>query len=569
MRVSTVDSFGQPELTPHYDHRPDDLSAMLRHPELIAELRSARRVDGVLTSLAAERYIQVAEQAYAIITDPATAQEERDLVIAEVYNRAVAGVIRNAPPTTDRDLYEIGTAPGAWFDPTFFERYTPAADLRITGMRNHHVTPGLGAPMVAYRATSDDDPADDMFPPEGISWPATAVLAFAPSGPPRLTLYDPRRATQISLPVQAAADTDADSDGTTLSFSPAGEIVLPLAADYTAPYANLLSRTAELASLGFAAMLDPTEAEDRLGIYLLEPYHPDKTPLLLIHGLMSTPLTWIELTNEIQSDSELRDRYQVWHFLYPTATCPYYSAYQLREKLDDLRLTLDPELDDFATQDIVVVGHSMGGILTRTLVSDTGTAAWDIAFRVPPDQLEGEPTSIGFLENVYIYESRPYVNRVVFVATPHRGSDFAANLVGAFGNSLVRLPAYCTRKTVDIARANRDKLQPEYGPWMLNGPPSSIQILRPDSPASRAPDLIPIRDGIHYHSIIGTRTADFDEVEDTSDGIVQYWSSHLEGAASEAYVPSGHNVHDHPIAIAEIKRILREHQPAPALTKQN
>ena len=131
----------------------------------------------------------------------------------------------------------------------------------------------------------------------------------------------------------------------------------------------------------------------------------------MIHGLMSTPLTWIEMTNAIYGDPVLRDRYQVWHFLYPTATCPYYSAFMLREKLDATRRFFDPELDDFASQDVVVVGHSMGGILTRTLVSEPDTNGWYVAFTVPPEELEGDPQMIEFLRNVFIYEPRPYISR--------------------------------------------------------------------------------------------------------------------------------------------------------------
>ncbi|MEM6459190.1 MAG: hypothetical protein AAF710_07340 [Planctomycetota bacterium] len=540
VRVSTLDSHGRPDLTPHYDHRPIDLvrGGLLAEPgdaELIDSLRDARRAEGLLPGVAAERYLDVAERAYRQIADPETPDDRRTLLTQEVYNRAVAGYVRVAPPNEDDDrVTRIAT-----FDPADFDTYTPAADLRIVGLGTHHVTPGFGAPLIAARDTDPDEPADAHYPPEGVTRPLTATLVFPPAPAlPRLTLHDPRQVRDVA----------------------AGDISLPLAADFSAPYAALLAETADLAALGFAAMLTPAAGEDRLNVYLLEPYDPDKTPLLMVHGLMSTPLAWIELTNEVQSDPTLRDRYQVWHFYYPTGSCPYYSAFYLRERLDALRLRLDPELDDPATQDVVVVGHSMGGLLTRTLVTDPGLDAWHIAFTVPPDQLEGDPETVDFLAGVYIFEPRDYVRRVVFVATPHRGSDFANNLIGTFGRSLVRLPRVCHDKTVAVARANRDRLQPGYGPWLLNGPPSSIDILRPESPASAAVDFIPIADGVDYHSIIGTRVdlADGDP-EGSSDGIVAYWSSRLDGATSELLVPAGHNAHDHPDAIAEVKRILHEH----------
>ncbi|MEL7086889.1 MAG: alpha/beta fold hydrolase [Planctomycetota bacterium] len=558
VQVSTLDSYGRPDLTPHYDHRPEDLGDRLDADDLIDTLARARRIERVFPSRSGDLYLEAARRAYGRIVDPQTAPYDRALIVAELYNRAVAGYIRTAPPNREDDRVTFSDRAPVWADPAYFDRFTPAADLRIEGLREHHVQPGVGAALIGFRDNNADEdlPLQDYYPPEGITRPITAVLFFDQPDRPRLVLYDPRQIGTVEL-LPPPSPERLDS---ALPFT-RDPVELPLAADFTAPYADLLSRTQELAALGFAAMLNPDEAADRLGIYLLEDYDPDKTPLLMIHGLMSTPLTWIEATNAVYGDPELRDQYQVWHFLYPTATCPYYSAHQLREKLDAARLFFDPDLDDFASQDVVVVGHSMGGILTRTLVSDTGMDAWNIAFTVPPEELEGDPETIDFLKSVYVYDSKPYIHRVVFVATPHRGSEFAVNLIGQFGNSLVRLPRYCTDKTIAVARANRDRLQPGYGPWLLDGPPSSIQILRPDSPASVAPDLVPIRDGVTYHSIIGTRFSlpDGKGGTDSSDGIVEYWSSHLVGAASETFVPSGHNVHDHPDGVAEIKRILKLH----------
>lgn len=543
VNVSTLDSHGRPDLTPHYNYRPQDLAERLGQDELIDTLERARRIEGVFPSRASGLYLEAAAQAHALITDRDVSVYDQALIVGELYNRAVAGYVRAAPPNRPDNRVVLDTAAPAWSDVAYFESYTPAADRRIEGMREHVVQRGAGAALIAYRPNLNAQPIEDLYPPEGIFRPLTAVLHFEDSEAPRLALYDPRQTDTIELRPPGGGDP----------------VELDLAADYTAPYAELLARADELAALGFAAMIDPEKAQDRLGVHLLEPYDPDKTPLLMVHGLMSTPLTWIELTNAVRNDPALRDKYQVWHFLYPTAPCPFYSAYLLRDRLEATRRQLDPELDDFATQDIVVVGHSMGGILTRTLVSDSTDKCWSVAFTVPPEELEGDPEAIELMKNVYIYQHLPYVNRAIFVATPHRGSNLATDLIGQFGDSLVRLPASCVEKTIAIARLNRDKLTPEYGPYMLNGPPSSIRTLDPSSPASRAVDTNPIRPGVTYHSIIGTRTDDFPEVEGTSDGIVDYWSSHLEGAASEKLVPAGHNAHDHPEAVVEIKRILREH----------
>ncbi len=555
VQISSVDSHRLPERTPHYQFRPEQLADRLDQHELVGELSRARRLENLRPQVAAQLYLRAAERAYHAILDPQTPPADRTLLTRELYNRAVAGYLELRPPAQALDPLTLTVGPGTWSDPAHFDQLIPAGDLQITGFFDHHIEPGLGAALVGYRANPDQTPLDDLYPPEGITRPVTAVIRFPDDAGPTLTLYDPRQTKSINLRPDGEA-------------SPASRLIFPLAADYTASYAELLSRANGLVTLGFAAMLNPDEAEDRLGIYLLEPYDPQKTPLLMVHGLMSTPLTWIQLTNEIYADPVLRQQYQVWHFLYPTATCPYYSAFYLREKLAATRALLDPEGDDPASRDMVVVGHSMGGILTRTLVSDTGQDAWNIAFTVPPDQLEGDPKTIDFLKSVYIYDARPYVRRVIFVATPHRGSDFANNFIGLLGRSLVRLPEECNTKTIAVARANRDKLQPGYGPWLLNGPPSAIKILRPESPASAAPDLIPIRPGVTFHSIIGTQNPlpPGTDPATTSDGIVAYWSSHLQGASSEVLVATGHNAHEHPVTVDEVKRILHDHLDFPPVT---
>ena len=64
-----------------------------------------------------------------------------------------------------------------------------------------------------------------------------------------------------------------------------------------------------------------------------------------------------------------------------------------------------------------------------------------------------------------------------------------------------------------------------------------------------------------YHSIMGDRGkgGNKDHTKPvSSDGVVPYWSSHLDGAQSELVVPSAHPAHQNSQAIAEVRRILRE-----------
>ena len=86
---------------------------------------------------------------------------------------------------------------------------------------------------------------------------------------------------------------------------------------------------------------------------------------------------------------------------------------------------------------------------------------------------------------------------------------------------------------------------------------SSIELLSPSSYFIVATNKIPLSPDIPYHSIIGTR---HDKTgPGSSDGVVQYESSHLDFTVSEKLVPSGHGAHEHPLAIDEVKRILKLH----------
>ena len=74
---------------------------------------------------------------------------------------------------------------------------------------------------------------------------------------------------------------------------------------------------------------------------------------------------------------------------------------------------------------------------------------------------------------------------------------------------------------------------------------------------------ISLRQDIPYHTIIGTRKTT--EIgPGSSDGVVPYWSSHVDFAQSEVLVPANHgDSKHHPLAIREMKRILRLHLEEP------
>ncbi|HEY5792693.1 MAG TPA: hypothetical protein VIS74_05300, partial [Chthoniobacterales bacterium] len=326
-----------------------------------------------------------------------------------------------------------------------------------------------------------------------------------------------------------------------------------LAVDPTAAGDHLKKRARHLARSGFVSMIRPASMERKPRIYLLDPYDPDKIPLLMVHGLQSTPVAFAALVNALRADPAIRANYQIWQFYYASGTPVLANAAALREALGKTVKLLDPENRDAATRKVVVLGHSMGGVISHTLVSSSGNRVWRSVFRVPTGQLSGEPETVRALERILYFERNPRVQRVLFMAAPHRGSSMADSWIGTLGNFLARLPQLEERGFTELARANPGAMMPGAAEFYAAGRFSAVRTLSPKSTALLALSELPVE--VPFHSVIGQRRPG--PKETGSDGVVPYGSSHLAGAESELVVRGGHGVIGNDEGIAEVIRILR------------
>ncbi len=261
----------------------------------------------------------------------------------------------------------------------------------------------MGAPLVAVRENREREPIEAFYPPEAISRPVTAVIHCSP-----------KRDGVIPVTIELLCTHRRD----TVKIEGRSE---RLAADLSVAWAALLERTRDLRRGEIRDLLtDMPGREPRL--YLMEPYDPRKEPLIMIHGLLDSPLKWANLTNELEADPSIGRRYQVWHFLYNTSAPPLYSGRILRTQYRELRRLLDPGLIDPASQRTTLVTHSMGGIVARGLITDPGDAFWKAAFTRPLPELKLSPADRTMLQEAFFWQPEPSVRRVVFIATPHRGS---------------------------------------------------------------------------------------------------------------------------------------------------
>jgi hypothetical protein len=288
------------------------------------------------------------------------------------------------------------------------------------------------------------------------------------------------------------------------------------------------------------------------GIFLTEPYDPNKAIVLMVPGLQSTPFAFTDLMKAMRRDPEVRAHFQVWTFFYATGTPVLFNALRLRQELEKTVRNVDPDDHDFATRHIVVLGHSMGGLSAHTLVSSSGEKLWDSLFVVQPQRLRGERNVLRRFADGLHFRRNPRVVRAIFVATPHRGSNLAESWIGHIAASLIHLPASLQADIAGVVSANHDTATPGATAFNREMNFSSVHTLSPRDPALRALVDLPIE--VPFHSIIGQNKGG--AVETSSDGVVTYASSHLVGASSEIAVRSGHSVCESPDAQREVIRIL-------------
>jgi pimeloyl-ACP methyl ester carboxylesterase len=433
---------------------------------------------------------------------------------------------------------EDGRSPGQRRLP---KELVAASSLRFTGLRNIYRRDGFGAEMVAVlesgESTDPGQPFTDMDFPT-----ITAIIRFRGN-----TLDEVLRADDIDL----------------IAFDPyryetvelAG-VDVPLAANFTAGYALWLARSG-FSGRALRGVLGRTGGVAAPHIYLMQPYDPDRHVLITLHGLASSPAAWLNVANEILGDEALRQRFQVWQLVYPTNAPIAFNRLNIRAAIEQTLEYFDPNGTAQASSEIVLVGHSMGGVLARLLVSSSGDQLKP-AF-IEDTGLEGEPLDRVLAEfGPYLaFEPMPQVTRAVFIAAPHRGTPFADRRLSRWAASLVLLP-YDLLDTLTDLNQNLAAIAGDQPGAPTLRVPNSVQNLSDQSLFLRLADTMPVSAEVHYHSIIANNTPTR-ALEDSNDGVVPFRSARLPGAESEKVIESWHSVQETPEAILELRRILRLH----------
>ena len=284
---------------------------------------------------------------------------------------------------------------------------------------------GLGVPLVAVRIRG----RDDRFLSDKIPWSTTAVLrpncvASPPAGN-NATRSHTVASLQTSPPVVATLELH---DPLRNRSTHLGLQEISIHRDLSAPMAFLMENT----DRGWLdAFLRPGTSNQQSALRMLEPYQSGKIPVVFVHGLLSDPATWINVANELRAVPWIVNRYQIWAYRYPTGEPFLDSAAKFRELLYEAVATCDHAGHDRALQQIVLIGHSMGGLISKLQVTQSQTKLWDAVANRPLDAIRADPQARERLRRLFFFEPQPSVTRVVFVGTPHQGSSWARRIVGA------------------------------------------------------------------------------------------------------------------------------------------
>jgi pimeloyl-ACP methyl ester carboxylesterase len=423
-------------------------------------------------------------------------------------------------------------------------RFVPVAELKVSGLGSRYRRAGIGAPLAADTRPLDQDEAEKDYLGKAIRLPVTALLR----------IDDP--SAQLGKPmIQSTLRVYSDYESRTVDIDDRNMV---LEAEPSAALAYSLSKSQVWGWELWGFLLgDLLGQQVKTPLAFVEPYRPGRIPVVFVHGTASSPGRWANMLNVLSNTRPLHDRYQYWFFFYETGNPMPYSAMRLREVLTEAVRRLDPQGTDAALQQMVVIGHSQGGLLTKMTAIDSGDQLWNMISRRPLDQLHVSTETHDLLQRSLFVKPLPFVREVIFISTPHRGSYVAGWSISRWVSRFVRLPRNVLGATAELLKGNRDDIlfdpeRPAIG---------AVYGMTPGSPFIKALAPIPISPQVKAHSIIPV-TGDLPP-DGQGDGVVKYESAHIGGVESELVVPrQSHSTQDNPLAIEEVRRILLEHADA-------
>lgn len=416
--------------------------------------------------------------------------------------------------------------------------FLPVAELEVRGLRNRYRRSGIGAPLAAKTQPLDAAHPGKSLVGQKVQVPSTLVLHLEKprsqlaqqSLHARLDLYTADRREEIVV----------------------GDRTVPLESEPTAALASTLteSRTWDRELLSFLGAALPIQ-QNAIQLGMREPYRPGRIPVVFVHGTGSSVSRWADMVNDLDADPRIRSRYQFWFFTYDSGNPIAYSALMLRRSITDAIAQLDPGGTDACLRQAVVIGHSQGGLLTKMTAIDSGNRFWENISSKPFDEVSLSPDTRELLRDGLFVKPMPEVHRLVFIATPHRGSYLAGSgILRRLIARLVSLPFSMLKLSAELVRLSDDP----GSRLSMQRLPTSIDNMAPGHPFIRALSSIPVAPNVPAHSIIPVIGEG--DPRPLNDGVVKYSSAHIDGVVSEFVVRSPHSCQSNPDTVNEVQRIL-------------
>jgi hypothetical protein len=416
-----------------------------------------------------------------------------------------------------------------------FKLVVPTDEYRIANLDQTAFVDGVGTPLVgkingplAAASFRNFKVSDDLW------MPLTATVQFGPPAPEReaiFAVYDRRNVESVQL----------------------GSRREPLAGDFSTSFAVRAYELSKenLLTLGILGFLRGDRFFDRTGLYPVEFPRTDKIPVVFVHGLISDPNDWRFLHNSLLADPEIRERYQFWAFYYPTSMAVPWSATLFRRELARVRKEMNPGGRNPKLNQMILVGHSMGGLLSRLQISQSGDQVYRQYFTKPVDRLRLSQSDRSMMKDMFYFSPNPDVREVIFICVPHQGSELATNWIGRIGRALAKLPFTVLKTSANILTLNSDAIAADVSVR----PGTSIDSLSPGGKFARTLKEIPMNPRVTKYSIIGNRGKK-GPLDKSSDGVVPYWSSHIDGI-DETIIPSTHSGPEYPECAVKVKELLK------------
>ncbi len=412
-----------------------------------------------------------------------------------------------------------------------FEQFLLADQFRVRGLSVRTREPGVGAPLLAVQRCDPE-------------------LGVRRCSPATVFLRLPHSLAEVDAATNTASlELYSAFDNTTLTI---GRFQVPLETDCTTHAAYVLNQSA-VWGLGLKQFLMPARTV-RSQLIPLQPFSPSRIPVVFVHGTFSSPVTWAELNNTLAADPVLRQRYQIWSFVYGSGNSLPVSAGELRDALTAAVAKLDPENTNALLRQMVVIGHSQGGLLTKLTATATGDKLWRALSDKPMKDLSIAEDQRARLRRLLVLEPLPFVRRVVFISTPHRGSYLASSFARRFASRLMSLPSATVSATRDMASLAHGSKAEKF---LRGRMPTSLDGMSPKNPGLLALADIPVAPWITAHSIIPVLGES--DYRQGRDGVVTYQSAHVDYVESELVVRGKHSCLRLPATIEEVRRILHEH----------